>query len=75
MLRNYIAYFVVEVYEDEETRKDAGFVPANSLGEAMDYIEEYYGNELAIVHHLELFDTSMLTMSVDTAEHLLEKIY
>ena len=75
MLRNYTVYFVVEVHDGEESRKDAGFVPANSFGEAMDYIEDYYGNELSIVHHLELLDTSMLTMSVDTAEHLLDKIY
>jgi hypothetical protein len=75
MLRNYTAYFVVEVYDGEESRKDAGFVSANSLSEAMGYIEEYYGDELGVVHHLELFDTSMLIMSVDTAEHLLEKIY
>ena len=75
MLRNYTAYFVVEVYDDEETRKEAGFVPANSLGEAMDCIEKYYGNELSIVHHLELLDTSMLTMRVDAAKYLLEEIY
>ena len=75
MLRNYTVYFIVELYDGEECRKDAGFVPANTLGEAMGYIEEYYGDELAVVHHLEILDASMLTMSVDTAEHLLEEIY
>ena len=75
MLRSYTAYFIVEVYDGEQSRKDAGFVPANSFGEAMDYIEEYYGKELVIVHHLEILDISMLTMTVETAEHLLEEIY
>ena len=75
MLRNYTAYFIVEVNDGGESRKDAGFVPANSFGEAMDSIEKYYGNELSIVHHLELLDTSMLTMRVDAAKYLLEEIY
>ena len=75
MLRNYTAYFIVGVYDGEENRKEAGFVPANSLGEAMNYIEEYYGNELAIVHHLELLDTSLMTMRVEAAKYLLEEIY
>ena len=75
MLRNYTAYFIVEVYDGEQSRKDAGFVPANSFGEAMDCIEKYYGNELVMVHHLEILDISMLTMTVETAEHLLEEIY
>ena len=75
MLRNYTAYFVVEVYDGEKSRKDAGFVSANSFGEAMDYIEEYYGEELVMVHHLEILDISMLTMTVEAAEHLLEEIY
>ena len=75
MLRNYTVYFIVELYDDEERNKEAGFVPANTLSEAMGYIEEYYGEDLAVVHHLELLDTSLLTMSVNTAEHLLKEIY
>lgn len=75
MLRNYTAYFVVEVCDDEDFRKEAGFIPANTFGEAMDYIEEYYGNELSIVHHIELLDISVLTMTPEVAEEFLDKIY
>jgi hypothetical protein len=74
-MKNYIAYFVVEVYDDEECRKDAGFIPANTFGEPMDYLEEYYGNELSVVHHIELLDISMLTMTPEVAEEFLDKIY
>ena len=74
-MKNYTAYFAVEVYDGEEFRKDAGFLPANTFGEAMDYLEEHYGNELAVVHHIELLDISLLTMTPEVAEEFLDKIY
>ena len=46
MLREYCAYFIVETCFDNEVKEEAGFYPANTFGEAMDYIEEYFGDEL-----------------------------
>ena len=74
MLRNYTAYFIVEVYDGEESRHDAGFVSANTLGEAMDYIEEYYGEELMAVKHMELIDCSMLVMTPELAEKVYHEV-
>ena len=74
-MKNYQVYFVVEIYDGEETRSDAGFVPANSFREAVEYIETYYGNELVLFKHLELLDISMLTMRPETADLLLAEIY
>ena len=70
MLRNYCAYFVVETAFDGETKQEAGFYPANTFGEAMDYIEEYFGDELYVVKHLELLDSSLLYMRPEVAKEI-----
>jgi hypothetical protein len=75
MLRKYTAYFKVELWDGEETRIDAGFCSADTFHEAMDYIEEYYGDELCVVHRIELLDMSLLTMTPEVAEEFLDKIY
>ena len=75
MLRNYIAYFELELWDGEESRVDAGFCSANTFGEAMDYIEEYYGDELCVVQHLELLDCSMMTMSSELATRVVDEMY
>lgn len=74
-MKDYIVYYVVETYDGNETREEAGFVPASGFAVAMTRIENYYGNELAVVKHLELLDISMLTMSVDCATRVLDEIY
>ena len=74
MLRNYTAYFVVEVWDGEESRFDAGFTPANTYGEAMDYIEEYYGEELCAVKNLELLTCSLMVMTPALAEKVVGEI-
>ena len=74
-MKNHIAYFVVEVYDGEEFRNDAGFLPANTFSEAMNCIEEYYGEELSVVHHIEFLDMSIMTMTPEVAEEFLDKIY
>lgn len=75
MLRKYCAYFVVETAFDGETKEKAGFYPANTFGEAMDYIEEYFGDELCVVKHLEIVDSAMITMPVECAEKALEHVF
>ena len=70
MLREYCAYFVVKTAFDGETKEEAGFYPANTFGEAMDYIEEYYGDELCVVKHLELLDSPMLYMRPEVAKEI-----
>ena len=76
MLRNYTAYFVVECHGiDTDTYTDAGFYPAKNFGEAMDYIEEFYGDELCVIKHLELLDTSMVYMKPEVAAEIVANIF
>lgn len=75
MLREYCAYFVVETCFDNEVKEEAGFYPANTFGEAMDYIEEYFGDELCVVKHLELLDSSMLHMRPEVAKEIVAYNY
>lgn len=70
MLREYCAYFVVETAFDGEFKEEAGFYPANTFGEAMDYIEEYFGDELCVVKHLELLDSPLLYMRPEVAKEI-----
>lgn len=76
MLRNYMAYYVVECSgADCSTYEDAGFYPAATFGEAMDYIEEFYGDDLVVVKHLELLDTSMVSMRPEVAAEIVANIF
>ncbi len=76
MLRKYMAYFVVECNGyDNDGYTDAGFYPADTFGEAMDYIEEFYGSELVVVKHLELLDTSLVVMKPEVAAEILANIF
>ena len=72
MLRNYTAYFVVECHSiDAGTYIDAGFYPAATFAEAMAHIEEFYGDELCEVKHLELLDTSLIHMNPELAKQVI----
>lgn len=76
MLRQYTAYFVVECNGiDTDTYTDAGFYPADSFGEVMDYLEEFYGDELCVIKHLELLDTSMVYMKPEVAAEIVANIF
>ena len=77
MLRNYTAYFVIEAYNADCTctYEEAGFYPAASFGEAMTHIEEFYGDELVLVKHLELLDTSMVHMEPTVAAEIVNNIF
>ena len=72
MLRNYIAYFVVGFYDTNgNVVEDAGFYPAATFAEAMTHIEEFYGDELVVVKHLELMDTSLVHMNPELAKQVI----
>ena len=76
MLRNYMAYYVIECNGvDTGTFKDAGFYPAKNFGEAVDYLEEFYGDELVVIEHLELLDTSMVYMKPEVAAEIVANIF
>ena len=75
MLRNHMAYFEVSYDDAGITKREAGFYPADTFGEAMDYIEEYYGQELCWIDHLELLDSPMVVMSTDTAAEIVETVF
>ena len=70
MLRNYTAYFVVEYYNSEEIREEAGFYPAATFAEAMAHIEEFYADDLCKVKHLEMLDTSLMIMRPEVAKEI-----
>jgi hypothetical protein len=71
-----MAYYVVECNGiDTGTFTDAGFYPAKSLGEAVDYLEEFYGSDLAVIKHLELLDTSMVYMKPEVAAEIVANIF
>ena len=76
MLRKYTAYFIVEVDGyDTGIYTDAGFYPADSFSEAVDYLEEFYGNELIVIKHLELLDIDLIAMTPDKAKEILDRLY
>ena len=75
MLRNYMAYYVVEVHSEGHSFEDAGFYPAKNFGEAVDYLEEFYGADLAVIKHLELLDTSMVYMKPEVAAEIVANIF
>ena len=73
-MKNYLAYFIVELDRDDDSKKEAGFHPANSFHEAVDCLEEYYGDDLIAIHHLELLSCSMMTMKPDEAANIVANI-
>lgn len=75
MLRNYMAYYVVEACSDGHSFEEAGFYPAKNFSEAVDYLEEFYGDELAVIKHLELLDTSMVYMKPEVAAEIVTNIF
>lgn len=75
MLKEYTAYFVVKAALDGEVYREAGFYPAESFSEAIGYIEEYYGENLAAVEHLELLDASLIHMDPEVAKEVLAEYF
>jgi hypothetical protein len=75
MLRKYCAYFIVETVSDDRIKEEAGFYPADTFGEAMDYIEEYFSDELLMVKHLELLSSSLLHMRPEVAKEIVTYNY
>jgi hypothetical protein len=41
----------------------------------MEYIEEFYGDELVIIKHLELLDTPMVYMKPEVAAEIVANIF
>lgn len=73
MIRKYNCYFEVDVSGfDFDHIIECGFIPADTYGEAMDYLEEYYGSDLNCVNHLELLDVGLMIMSKDMAREVLK---
>lgn len=75
MLRKCMAYYVVEVCSEGHTFEDAGFYPARNFSEAVEYIGEFYGDDLAVIKHLELLDTSMVYMKPEVAVEIVANIF
>ena len=76
MLRKHMAYYVVECNgSDTGTYKDAGFYPAKNFNEAVTYLEEFYGDELVVIEHLELLDSPMVYMKPEVAAEVVANIF
>ena len=75
MLRNYMAYYVVEIRSEGRSFEEAGFYPAKNFGEAINHLEEFYGDELAVIKHLELLDTAMVYMKPEVAAEIVTNIF
>lgn len=75
MLRDYVAYFKVMYCIDGESREEAGFYPSNSFAEAASFLEEFYGEDLEAITHLEIVDSAMITMPVECAQKALEHVF
>ena len=73
-MKNYTAYFIVKANNGGQEYEEAGFIPADSYGEAAGYIEKYYRSSLNIISHLELLDVPMPTMSAKAAENFLDEV-
>lgn len=71
-MSNFTAYFKVKVTCFEETREECGFIPTNTLADAVEQLEEYYKNDLIHIARLELVDTPLITMPEDVAESALK---
>lgn len=71
-MKNFSAYFKVKVICFEDTREECGFIPADTLAEAVEQLEAYYKNDLMHIAHLELVDASVIAMPEHVAESILE---
>jgi hypothetical protein len=69
---NFTAYFKVKTLCCDDYRNESGFIPANTLAEAVEQLEEYFKNDLVAIIHMELVDTPLITMPEDVAESILE---
>ena len=67
----YTVYFEVENYFDGDTRVECGFITCDTLAEAVERLEDYFGNELLAIARLELLDTSLICMTKEVAKEVL----
>lgn len=70
-MKKYVFLFEAEVYINSEFVTECGFIPADTFGEAADYLEEYYGDTLDKLH-LECSDTGLVVMNKETARKIWE---
>lgn len=59
----YTVYFEVEYY-DEEMRLERGFFNATKFTEAMEHIEDYYGEDIESVK-IQMYDTPFVIVPSD----------
>lgn len=73
MLKKFNCYFEADVCGfDDDHLIECGFIPANTYGEAMEALEQYYGTtDLNCVNHLELLDVGIMIMPKDLAREVL----
>jgi hypothetical protein len=51
---------IIDAFDTSHYFKECGMGLAENFTEAMEYIEDYYGEELIAVKHLELFEENEL---------------
>lgn len=73
-MEKYMCAYKVEVCYEGNYCYEYGIVPATSYTDAMGQIEDYYGDELCTIEHMELLDVSMLTMNEELWRKVIEQL-
>lgn len=71
MEKEFNAYFEATVMYDDELHLECGFIPADSFTEAMQVIENYFGNQLFAVK-LDWMEAGLITMPKKVAKQVRE---
>lgn len=70
-MKKYSFLFEVDVWFDNNMATECGFISADTFSEAVNLLEEYYGDSLDKLH-LECSNASLITMSRETARKIWE---
>jgi hypothetical protein len=69
-MSQYMMYFKAEVYDEDARCKrfEYGFIYAKTMGQAGDWADEYYGNDLISIYFEPLEDGPLFTTEQEAAD-------
>lgn len=70
-MKKYTFLFEAEVWFDNNMATECGFISADTFSEAVNLLEEYYGDSLDKLH-LECSEAGLITMDRETARKIWE---
>ena len=71
MEKRFNAYFEATVIYDDELHLECGFIPVDSFTEAMQIIEDYFGDQLCAIK-IDWMDGGLITMPKEVAKQIRE---